>query len=458
MPGRLLIFDPMLTHRMMMKSLLAQEFFDVSVAADATEFRASLRYGAPDLVLIAYQPERDCGFSNLHHLKSSAEKSHIPVAFLHHGDDPHIWDHSHDCLVDEVIAYGADRWLIAARLNLLIREKERTDAIFARQRTITEMGFAEEVNAFPPAPAKAVVLDFSCVPNLLDSQNHSRLVKLLSQDFPVVRIRTEPSNVQADILILDETAVGRDAVFTKICVARANKSTSHTQIVFVTPAQSMENAAKALELGASEFVLNQPNVAELACRLRRLIWQQHVALRAERTLSNHLKSALTDPLTGLYNRRYALQHLGQLIFASQNTHQTITAMVLDLDRFKYINDTYGHPIGDLVLQETSRRLKRSLRSADLIARIGGEEFLIVLKDTALPVVRVIAERLRREISDKVFNLGSTGGIAVSTSIGVSATQNKWRSTDALIESADQALYIAKGSGRNQVNFCPSSAA
>jgi two-component system cell cycle response regulator len=195
----------------------------------------------------------------------------------------------------------------------------------------------------------------------------------------------------------------------------------------------------------------------MAARVRRLIWHRHMSQQVEQSVSDHLKLALIDPLTGLYNRRYAERYLDQMVRQSRAGGSTVTAMIVDLDRFKAINDTFGHLTGDTVLQQTAKRLLHNLRAADLVARLGGEEFLILLNDTAMPEVRDIAERLRQEISNYSF-MGQDGqSIRVSASIGVSAQQDCWASSQELIESADTALYLSKERGRNRVTFCDQAA-
>ena len=135
-------------------------------------------------------------------------------------------------------------------------------------------------------------------------------------------------------------------------------------------------------------------------------------------------------------------------------------MVLDLDRFKSVNDTYGHAAGDVVLQVVASRIKDNLRGVDMVARIGGEEFLVVMPDTHLDDARQTAERLCRVIDSSPIALaGGKGSADISLSIGVSmgGLHGAVRTVDQLIESADHALYLAKSDGRNQVIFSRNAA-
>lgn len=456
MPGRIIIFDPQVTNRLMLKSQLARDFFDVALASDAAELTDSLRFGAPDLIMMSYAAEKAARFRNVHWAKSKANFAHIPIVFLHNSQDTSLWDAAHDCLVDDVLAYTTQRWLMAARVNMLIRGKEKIDALIARQQAISQMGFAESPATYPPPVSRGVVLDVTRAMALFDPPFQRAVAQELSRDFPMLTLNTQSDQISrnrpADIAIVDEFTLGRTAAFTAICELRKASPSTETTILFTCDTNN-PNATRALELGAQEFVPAHGSVTQMVCHLRRLIWQKQMFYRTERAVSNHLKSALIDPLTGVYNRRYAQQYLEQMVQKAQRTGAPLTAMILDLDRFKLVNDTYGHLTGDKVLKETAKRLARNIRSADLLSRLGGEEFLIVLSDTSTDRLRDIAERLRLAVSQHPFTCENGSQISISASIGVSnVNQSGWSNAQAVIDSADRALYRAKGDGRNCVIF------
>lgn len=156
----------------------------------------------------------------------------------------------------------------------------------------------------------------------------------------------------------------------------------------------------------------------------------------------------TDALTGLANRASLLPRLAQALAASVRSGRPLCVIMADLDRFKDVNDTYGHPVGDLVLRDTAARLGSALRDFDLVARYGGEEFIAVLQDTPLDIAVQIAERVRRRIGDHPYNV-IEGGLRVTLSQGI-ALAHAGDSVDTLIARADVALYAAKAAGRNCV--------
>jgi two-component system cell cycle response regulator len=162
-----------------------------------------------------------------------------------------------------------------------------------------------------------------------------------------------------------------------------------------------------------------------------------------------------DPLTGLYNRRYAFQHLNGISERASSEGQLFSILMMDLDEFKSVNDLYGHPSGDEVLCEFSRRLQENLRGIDLVSRIGGEEFLVAMPGTDQVQAAIVAERLRMAIETKPFLLSDFNDqVSVTVSIGVAASSPIDTNPSLIMKNADTALYLAKNDGRNAVKiFC-----
>jgi two-component system cell cycle response regulator len=199
----------------------------------------------------------------------------------------------------------------------------------------------------------------------------------------------------------------------------------------------------------------------LALRLRGQIRRKLEADRLRVTVEDGFKLAAIDPLTGLYNRRYALPHLTEIAKRAREKQRPFAIMLLDLDRFKDVNDTYGHAAGDAVLVEVARRVRDNLRGVDMVARIGGEEFLVAMPETALSQARFAAERLRQVVEETPISIGEgQQEITVTLSIGLSMGGRDEAMSlpiEKLIEDADQALFGSKAEGRNQVTMGRSAA-
>jgi two-component system cell cycle response regulator len=164
-----------------------------------------------------------------------------------------------------------------------------------------------------------------------------------------------------------------------------------------------------------------------------------------------LSLALTDELTGLYERRYLLAHLNELIERVNQDGISAAVLMFDVDHFKRVNDRYGHDAGDDVLRELAARTIDSVRSVDLAARWGGEEFVVVMPETDLANAAAVAERLRLAVANEPFAVRASGEkLAVTISVGVAAAIAGGDHRDRLLKRADDALYSAKSGGRNRV--------
>ena len=177
--------------------------------------------------------------------------------------------------------------------------------------------------------------------------------------------------------------------------------------------------------------------------------QVAVAIENARLFAEVQNLAITDPLTGLFNRR-GLFELGRIEFArTRRFGRPFASMMLDIDRFKRVNDMYGHPIGDQVLQALAKHCQSSVREIDLIGRYGGEEFIFLLPETNLEVTKEIAERLRRTIANMLIPTDK-GELSVTVSLGVAMYDENTLDLDTMIARADQAMYVAKHKGRNRI--------
>jgi diguanylate cyclase (GGDEF)-like protein len=160
-------------------------------------------------------------------------------------------------------------------------------------------------------------------------------------------------------------------------------------------------------------------------------------------------AAITDALTGLPNRRYAMERLQRELEAARRNKTELAVMMIDIDRFKAVNDGHGHDVGDVVLRETARNLRGSLRSIDVVCRLGGEEFLILCPGTGLQDATGVAERLCCVVRERVVPVPGFER-AITVSVGVAALDDACAGVDALIKRADERVYLAKQAGRDRV--------
>jgi diguanylate cyclase (GGDEF)-like protein len=224
-----------------------------------------------------------------------------------------------------------------------------------------------------------------------------------------------------------------------------------------------EKLIEAFESGVDDFMSKplRPRVFEAHLRAgRRVVRLQEEIERdreeirryaAELAVTNRKleEAAMTDFLTGFANRRYAMERIEQEWAASLRSGRPLACLVIDIDEFKRVNDTHGHDVGDLVLRQTAAALKSGLRAHDVVARAGGDEFLVICPDTTLPAALACAERVRRSVAaTRVVTSGVE--LQPSVSIGVAVREAAMSGADKLVKCADQGLYVAKDRGRNCV--------
>lgn len=231
---------------------------------------------------------------------------------------------------------------------------------------------------------------------------------------------------------------------------RSNNQTRLLPIIMLAEEQDMKKIAHGLEIGAHDYIMRPLERNELVARVRTQIRKKRFQDRLRATYEISLSMALTDGLTGLYNRRYLEVHLHKLLVKNVENKKKLAVLMVDIDHFKQVNDTHGHDVGDQILKIFAQRLKDNLRSFDLVARMGGEEFVVVLPDVSDDRPYMVSERLRLAICEEPFPCTVPGGMLdITTSIGGAIIEPEPVSMEEALKRADICLYQAKKEyGRN----------
>jgi two-component system cell cycle response regulator len=356
--------------------------------------------------------------------------------------------------INDVLIHPINDHLMQARIRSLLRDQGQVDALRPpEQRAI---GLAEPVADFSTPAHVALV---TATPA---RASHWRM--RLSEHLPH-RITTSQftdisnvMNAKPDAVVVEISDDKGPRLTADLC---ARGKLRDMAILGVATTEDPYLVADALDRGAQDVMQGDFRPEELALRLTSQLRKKASAAQLRATMKQDLKAALVDPLTGLYNRRYAVPQLAQLAREAELQQTCYAIMLADLDHFKQINDAYGHVAGDTILTETAKRLREPLSGSDLVARIGGEEFLIAVPHMPKALALSMANAVRNQINARPFRVdASPKPIDLTISIGLLCGPipglKQCSSDDEiaryLIDRADRALYAAKGHGRNRVSL------
>ncbi|MEM8742309.1 MAG: PleD family two-component system response regulator [Pseudomonadota bacterium] len=457
MSGRILVVDDTASNRTLLKAKLTAAFYTVIVAETGTEALQVTEAELPDIILLDLQlPDID-GFEVCRSIKATPSLAHIPIIMvtaevsadqklrgLHAGAD------------DFLLKPFNDTTLLALVRNLL-RMKVMFDELQMRGSTARDLGLAEMFDATETSEARLHHVVIAAGDRLAAQSWAHNLVQNIDCEMTTVQTmhdaldiaEAEPPDAMVIDLALGDQGDGRRLV----SALRARPETRQTALIFAADAANAELAAQALDLGANDSIQRPFLPDELVTRLRSQLKRKELSDRLRASVRQGLMLALIDPLTGLFNRRYTERHLDVLIAKSSDPKHRLAALMIDLDKFKSINDSHGHEAGDAVLREFAQRLRANTRGIDLVARLGGEEFLVAMPEVDDDYVVTVAERIRASMETPAFEVeGLAQELAVTVSIGASLALSGELTAADLLRRADAALYASKRAGRNRVTL------
>ncbi|WP_431859704.1 PleD family two-component system response regulator [Azospirillum sp.] len=458
MSARVLVVDDVLPNVKLLAAKLTREYFDVITAYNGPEALEQVRKEAPDIVLLDVMMPGMDGFEVCEKIRSDPATMHIPVVMVTALSDVADRVRGLEAGADDFLTKPVNDIALFARVRSLVRLKMMMDEWRLRENTSGQFGVIEPTTGTllseSHEKARVLVLEDSALDlekitdTLARDSNHvvaaetgaRALERALSDDF--------------ELVIISLTLLNEDGL--RLCSQlRSHERTRQVPILLVVDEGDLNRIAKGLELGANDYVIKPIDRNELLARVRTQIRRKRYQERLRANYEQSLSMALTDSLTGVFNRRYVSAHLPRLLDRAIDNHKPVSVLMFDIDHFKVVNDTYGHDVGDEVLKEVATRASRNLRTFDLVARLGGEEFIVILPDTDGEGAATVAERLRQRIGDTPFAVSApVGEIAVTVSVGVSIGGRLGDTAEAVVKRADEALYDAKRRGRNCVAVDP----
>jgi two-component system, cell cycle response regulator len=451
MTARVLVVDDIPANVKLLEARLSAEYFDVMTAVSGQEALAICERAECDVVLLdVMMPDMD-GFEVCRRLKSGLGTHHIPVVMVTALDQPSDRVKGLESGADDFLTKPVSDVALIARVRSLSRLKMMTDELRMRAVTSREIGIeSPEREALAEAGRNGRILMVDDRPALSD-----RIQNMLASEH-TVDMERDPTEAlfhaaegNYDLVIVSLDLENFDGL--RLCSQlRSLERTRNVPILAIAEADNNTRLVRALEIGVNDYLVRPFDKNEMLARARTQVRKKRYTERLRDNVQLSIEMAITDALTGLYNRRYMETHVGTLVDQAIARGKPLSVLILDIDYFKSINDTHGHDAGDDVLQDFAIRIRKSIRGIDLACRYGGEEFVVVMPETEMAVATMVAERLRRRIASEPFPIQKgTKVIEVTISIGIAAL-GPADNAAAVIKRADQALYRAKRDGRNRV--------
>jgi two-component system cell cycle response regulator len=455
MSARVLVVDDILPNVKLLEAKLASEYYDVLTATNGEEALEKVATQSPDIVLLDVMMPGMDGFEVCRRIKSNPLTAHIPVVMVTALTETPERIKGLEAGADDFLSKPLDDIALMSRVRSLVRLKMTVDEWRVRENTATQLGVVDKTaNAMnePVEHARVLVIEDQS----FESRKFSETLKIDADSVTIVESGIEAMSKIAqgdfDLLAVSLNLKNEDGL--RLCShLRSSEKTRSIPILMIANDDDMPRIAHGLEIGAHDYILRPVDRNELLARVRTQIRRKRFQERLRSNYELSLSMALTDSLTGLYNRRYFEVHLQKLLQKNELTKKSMAVLMMDIDHFKSFNDTYGHAVGDEVLKIFASRIQDSLRSFDLVARLGGEEFVVILPDVSNDMAYFIAERLRRIIADEPFVVAVEGGkVSVTTSIGATIIHDDIVGIEDVLKRADDCLYQAKEAGRNSTVF------
>ncbi len=454
MSARILVVDDILPNVKLLEAKLSAEYYDVLTAMNGEEALKKVESESPDLVLLDVMMPGMDGFEVCTRIKENPLTAHIPVVMVTALTDANDKVRGLQAGADDFLSKPINDMALMARVRSLVRLKMTTDEWRIRENTANQLGIVGETSSVMTQSAeKATILliedrdfELSKVQEVLLEDKHTTMVAERGTDAMELS-----STHDFELIIVSLNLEHEDGL--RLCShLKSNERTRSVPMLMIAGQDDMGRLAHGLEIGAHDYILRPVEKNELLARVRTQIRRRRFQERLRDSYEISLSMALTDSLTGLYNRRYLEVHLEKLLKKNQESKKSLAVLMIDIDHFKPVNDTHGHNIGDEVLKIFAKRLQDNLRSFDLVARLGGEEFVAILPDVSEARAHHVAERLRRSISEDVFTVGASEPLKISTSVGGALIDFQPHTVQEALERADKMLYQAKEGGRDCVVF------
>ncbi len=435
--------------------MLSSDHYQTIQAADGEEALDKAFSELPDLILLDVMMPGINGFEAARKLKEDSRTNHVPIILVTALDDPENKYAGMEAGAEEYLAKPVRRQELLARVKSMITLKQYRDQLSIRDHSQRSLIVRCDEDESPEEVEKTLPVALL----VEDNEGDARLVRHILEDFPLRLERVSrgkdavriAQSGQADLILLD--ILLPDMSGFEVCqqVKNSNKGRD-IPIVVITCLDDLDSKLKCIELRTDDFLVKPIVARELQARVRILLEKKRQLDKLRSHYRAALDSAVIDWLTGLYNHGYFKKFLDLEIKKSLRHKYPISLIMVDIDNFKTYNDSYGHSVGNILLQELAQVIKKSVREIDLVARYGGDEFAVVLPYSDIQGALRNAQRIDQAIRAHRFsNITTDREPQMTASMGVAWYPQDALHVDELIHCADLRLYGAKQKGKNQIS-------
>lgn len=468
--------DDVATNRMVLKTRLAAAHHEVRQAESGAAAVRRCRRDRPDLVLASASLPDMTSATLIAGIRGCGAPVPPPVILIAPRADATDRLQALRAGAADAVARSGDKGLLLARLRNLLRQRHADLDVAMQQdanptlNLAAAAGLAEAGGNFRPAGRVTVVGDDAVAVSMLRralarGSGHSFGTCAARDAIPAARDTDRDGRKPIpDLYVMSIQGARAEAGLSLLANLKSSRAGRRAPIIVLLEDGAHDLAPTVLDMGADDLLCAPYGIQELRLRIDAQLRRKHASDRMRAQLQSGIQAALIDPLTGLYNRRYALPWLTRMADSVSSGGSDLAVMIADIDHFKQVNDRFGHSTGDAALREVAARLRAVMRPGDLLARIGGEEFLIAAPRTDAVRARRLADALCARVRKGAMGIDPAApALRLTISIGVTLAgpptgRSGGNAVDALLAEADRALYEAKAAGRDTISFCARSAA